>query len=112
MSRVLTVQTLIDKGACSSQVELFRSMFGEQVRVTQKLCASVADKFDFIWAASHLLSAPALAEYERACAPARAEYERVRASAWAECDRACAPAWAEYQRARAPAFAKAYNGDK
>ena len=73
MSRILTLQTLINKGACSSQVELFRSMFGKQVRVTQKLCASVADKFDFRWAASHLLSAPAWAECNRARASAFAK---------------------------------------
>ena len=50
MSRTLTLQTLIDKGACSEQVELFRAKFGESVRVTQRLCVSVADAFDWDWA--------------------------------------------------------------
>ena len=98
------VQTLIDKGACYAQVELFRAKFGESVRVTQRLCVSVADAFDWNWAAGHLLSKPAWAEYERVTAPAwrvwapaRAEYERV---------------WAEYGRVTARTFAKLYNEDK
>ena len=95
MSRTLTLQTLIDKGACYAQVELFRAKFGESVRVTQRLCVSVADAFDWNWAARHLLSKPARAEYERVTAPARAEYERVKAAAWAECGRVTARTFAK-----------------
>ncbi len=101
MTRTLTLQTLIDKGACSEQVELFRATFGESVRVTQRLCVSVADAFSWPWAARHLLSAPASAEYERVTAPAWAEYKRVTAAARAE-----------YERVTARTFAKLYNGDK
>ena len=101
MSRTLTLQTLIDKGACSEQVELFRTRFGTSVRVTQRLCVSVADAFAWGWAAQHLLSAPAWAEYVRVNAAAQAEHERV----WAA-------AWAEYDRVTARTFAKLYNEDK
>ena len=101
MSRILRLQTLIDKGACAEQVELFRKLYGDKVRVTQKLCVAVADKFSFDWAATKLLSASVWAEYERDMAPAEAEYQRVKASAWAE-----------YGRVRARAFAKCYNEDK
>jgi hypothetical protein len=83
----LHLKQLTDKGACQAQVNLFRTMFGESVDVTEELCASVAGKFDFYWAAHHLLTPSA-----------RAEYERVRA-----------PAWAEYERVMAVAFANAYN---
>ena len=99
-SRVLTLATLIDKGACSSQVDLFRSRFGESVEVTAELCASVAAVFDWDWAARNLLSPPAWAEYER-----------VRAPAWAEDERVTAPASAEYERVRATAWAQSYIGD-
>ena len=123
MSRTLTLQTLIDKGACYAQVELFRAKFGESVRVTQRLCVSVADAFDWNWAARHLLSKPAqakygrvtaaaLAEYKRVTAPAQAKYERVTAAAGAECWRVRAPALAEYGRVTARTFAKLYNEDK
>ena len=126
MSRTLTLQTLIDKGACYAQVELFRAKFGESVRVTQRLCVSVADAFDWNWAARHLLSKPARAECGRVTAPARAEYERVTAPARAEraeYERVTEPAGAEYWRVKAAAqaeygrvtartFAKLYNEDK
>ena len=101
MTRTLTLRTLIDKGACSEQVELFRVRFGKSVHVTQRLCVSVADAFDWNWAALHLLSKPAWAEFERVTAPALADYRRV----WAA-------AWAEYERVTARTFAKLYNGDK
>jgi hypothetical protein len=86
-SRILKLSTLIDLGACSDQVELFRKTFGESVRVTEKFCLSASDKFSWRWAAYQLLSAQRLTEYERAIAPAvatRAEYERITALAFAQ----------------------------
>ena len=108
-------------GACADQVALFEARFGDGVDVTEALCLSVADLFDWNWAAGYLLPAlarveyrralaPALAEYERTVAPARAEYERALAPAWTEydrADRALAPARAEYDRAAAVSFARA-----
>ena len=52
--RILTLQTLIDKGACSSQVELFRTTFGDSVRVTLKLARQMADRFDWGCAAEQV----------------------------------------------------------
>lgn len=125
--RILKLQTLIDKKACPQQVKLFRSMFGDSVRVTEKRCVSVADKFDFTWAAIYLLSASAYADYIRAVAAAFADYNRAVA---ADYSRAAPPAWddymaaaladysrykravalarADYSRAVAAAFARAY----
>ena len=98
MNKTLTLAKLKELNACQSQVDLFERKFGSSVRVTQKLCASVAGEFDFIWAARHLLSAPAWAECDRVTAPARAE-----------CDRVTALARAGYRRAIAVSFAKGYN---
>lgn len=78
--RILKLQTLIDKKACPQKVKLFRSMFGDSVRVTEKRCVSVADKFDFTWAAIHLLSALARADYNRAVAAAFARAYLSRAA--------------------------------
>jgi hypothetical protein len=105
----LCIKQLTDQSACKDQVDLFRTMFGESVNVTQKLCVSVADKFDFEWAASHLLTPSALADYERAKASAQADWERAVAPARADYRRAKGSAQADYERARAKAFAKAYN---
>jgi len=104
-------------GACADQVALFEARFGDGVDVTEALCLSVADLFDWDWAADNLLPAPARAEYWRAMphaeaeyirasAPARAEYWRAMAHAEAEYIRASAPARAEYERAAAHAEAE------
>ena len=113
--RILHVHRLIDAGACDEQIRTFRERFGNWVRVTPERCAAYATVFHWAWAARNLLSAPALAEYERVRAPAWAEYERVtaaarakhqRVTARAEYQRVTAPAGAEYQRVTAAARAE------
>ena len=54
--------------------------------------------FDFEWAAGHLLSLPA-----------RAEYRRIMAAAWVECECVTASARAEYKRVMAAAFGRLYH---
>ncbi len=113
------LQTLIDKGACRDQVDLFRAMFGKAVNVTEELCVSVADKFNLDWAATHLLTSQALAEYNRIKAAAWDDYRRTLAaasadymrkvSALADYERIAASAWADYERAQARAFANVYT---
>jgi hypothetical protein len=124
----LHLKQLTDKGARQEQVNLFRTLFGDSVDVTEELCASVTGKFDFYWAASNLLTPSARAEYERVAAPAWAEYERIMAAGeagfkrimaarkaeyirataavWAEQERARAAVWAEHERARVSAGAE------
>ena len=101
----LTLETLLKRGACADQCQRFADTFGKSVDVTPELCMSVADQFDWSWAARCLLSPEARAEHERVCAPARAEYKRVRDSALAEYWRVRAPALAEYERVRDSALA-------
>lgn len=93
----LKLQTLIDLRACQSQVDLFRTKFGESVDIAPELCESVASELDFEWAAENLLKATAYAEYERVRNAAYAEYERV-----------TDPALAEYERVTASEFARQY----
>ncbi len=95
--KILHVDQLTKARACSEQIELFRSTFGESVNVTEALCAKYFDKFYWNWAAGNLLSAQGRAEYERVTGPALAEYERV-----------TGPAWAEYERVRGLAFGRLY----
>ena len=102
----ITLTMLKEKGACSSQVNLFEATFGEEVIVTVARAKKFADKFDWGWAAEAFLTAPALAECSRLAAPALAEYDRVRATARAEYDRATGPAWVEYDRVTAAAAAE------
>ena len=118
----ITLSMLQSAGACREQVDAFNERFGSKVDVTEELCLSVFNAFDWDWAAANLLPAAARAEYERAVIPAWAEYERAvipvwaeyeraralaRALAWAEYERTRALAWAEYERAQTRAFARA-----
>ena len=100
----LTAKDLIATGACSKQVALFRKHFPRGGVVTLAKVMEVAEVFDWDWAAKHLLTPAATAEYDRASAAAWDEYKRARAPALAEYQRATAPAEAEYQRAIAPAY--------
>ena len=121
-SRTLKLSQLTKAKACIEQRKEFRARFGTSVEITPALCESVASVFDWPWAAEHLLSESALAEYERVTASAYAEYERVTESALAEYERVTesayaeylrvrVSAYAEYERVRASAFANAYIGD-
>ena len=115
----IAVKQLRALGACAEQVEMFECLFGASVEVTEALCVKHAQDFGvgaWDWAAGHLLSpsalaeydaatAPARATYEAARAPARAEYDAARATAWATYEAATATTWAEYDAARAPAWA-------
>lgn len=92
----VTVRMLKAKGACSNQVELFKSLFPNGVEVTEEVCVANADNFDWNWAANNLLTPLQLAKYQRIEAPARADFKRITASARAE-----------YKRITASAFAKA-----
>ena len=105
----LTLQQLIDAKSCTQQVDLFRSLFGDSVEVTEESCVAVFDKFDWNFAARNFLTPAALAEYERVRAAAWDECVRVTAPAWAECVRGTAPARAEYDRVAAPAWVEYYR---
>jgi hypothetical protein len=92
---------LKSKNACAEEVELFKQMFGDSVAITPELCVSVADKFDFMWAARHLLSLAAWADYRRVTAPALADLLRG-SSAIDE------RAWADYRRVTARTFGELF----
>ncbi len=100
MTRPLHVSQLVALVACSYQVDLFRSLFGESVEVSVDLAVEHASKFDFGFAA-RLLSPASRAEYARQHAPLLAEYAPQ-----------CAPLLAEYERQRAQLWASLYIADK
>lgn len=110
--KILSLQTLIDKGACLSQVELFREKFGESVEVTESLANQVVHEFDFDWAARHLLSTPTYKEYKKLCAPAYEEYKKMRDLVYKEYKTVCGLAYEEYKKVCAIAFAKLYNKEE
>ena len=64
----ITKTMLKRKGACPKQLDKFIELFPKGTEVTEALCVEHAQTFDWSWAAGHLLSAPAWAEYDKACA--------------------------------------------
>jgi hypothetical protein len=118
MKAVITLKMLTDAGACSDQVDLFRSMYGDSVNVTVARAKKVAGIFDWNFARRFLdkqgeaeyqrITGPAWAEYERIKGVASAEYERIRGAAWAEYNIITGAALAEYNIIRGPAWAE-YN---
>lgn len=82
-SRVLTLATLREKGACKEQVAIFRKMSGARVEITEAWCVEHAGVFSWKWAAEKLLSTPARKAYREAVALARKSYDEARALAWA-----------------------------
>jgi hypothetical protein len=74
--RKLTLKTLIAKGACKDQVDLFKAAFGGRVDVTVALCVKHAGQFDWSWAARNLLSEAGRADYVQEAAQAWASLHK------------------------------------
>ena len=104
----ITADQLREHGACERDIEAFEERWPDGVEITEKVCIEAFRKMGFNadWAAVHLLSPPALAQYEKARAPAWAQYVKARAAAWAQYVKARAPAWAQYVKTRASALAQ------
>ena len=102
----ITAQMLRDKGACKNQVETFENEWPNGCNVTRKNCLRAAElRLDFNWAAGWLLSADALAAYDKAVAPALAAYKKAKADALAAYKKAKADAWTVHNKAAADALA-------
>ena len=112
----ITAKILEDKNACPSQLHKFRKLFPDGVEVTAAVCISVADEFDWDWAANNLLPPSFLADYEAKevslwkdydakVASPRADYNAKVAPLWADYNAKVAPLWADYNAKKAPLLA-------
>ncbi len=100
MTRLVTTELLVSKAACIAQVELFASLCPHGIVPTVDWCKQHANKFDWNWAARHLLSPAAQKAYEEAKATALKAYVE-----------ATATAWKAYEEATATAFARGWAAD-
>lgn len=81
--RTLTLQTLLYKGACEEQTDLFKKLFPDgQVTVTVELAMALADKWSWDWAAETLLSDDGWREWLRETQPAEDTYQRQMRPFW------------------------------
>jgi uncharacterized membrane protein len=106
----LTKKMLLEKNACHPAVETFAKEWPDGCDVNRKNVLRASElMLNLDWFASKFLTAPALAEYEKAEASARAKYKKSIAPAWAEYKKAEASAWAEYKKAKASALAENFQ---
>src|SRR3990167_318597 len=105
MPKTLTIKQLKAQHACANQVALFHKQFGNSTTVTVAKCRKVADLFDWSWAASHLLSFPAYADYSAKLTPINADYNAKLASINADYNAKLAPIYADYYAKLAPIYA-------
>ena len=89
----ITSAMLRAKGACADQRRTFAELFPDGVEITEAICLSVANKFDWGWAAASLLPAPLYADYEAKRDPLYADYVAKRAPLDADYKAKCAAAF-------------------
>jgi hypothetical protein len=111
MTRTLTLARLEALNACRPQLAEFKRRFGAGGEATLEKCLSVAQVFDWDWAARYLLSPAAKRAYNEAMAPARRAYNEAKAAAGRAYNEAMAAADHAYNEAMAAAW-RAYNEAK
>ena len=105
---MFTVDMLIEKKACASQVRLSRDTFPDGAPLTIETAISVSHLFDWEFAAQHFLSKESYKSYEAAEAPHLKVYEDAKASHLKVYQDARASHLKVYQDAKTLLFAKLY----
>ena len=92
----ITLKDLRRMGACSGQVELYKSLFGGEVEMTRENVLQYGAQFDLSWLAPKTMSEAQYADYESKRAPLDADYESNRASLYADYESNRASLYADY----------------
>jgi hypothetical protein len=108
---LLTYEMLLAKKVCEEQADKFRDLFPYGVVLTEALCVSHANDFDFNCAANNLLRARARKAYKEAYARVWEPYQEACVRAKESCEKAIAPARQAFQEAIAAAFFAAWQAD-
>jgi hypothetical protein len=102
-NRIITLEDLTSRNACSEQVEKFKVAYPNGFEVTaENLLEAHGYGFEVLWTRC-LLSRSAVQVYEAATASALETYRAVRGSTQEVLDAATAPAWEVYDAAIASA---------
>ena len=70
----ITLKYLRRMGACSGQVELYKSLFGTEVELTREAVVQYGAQFDLNWIAPKIMSEAQYADYLSKHAPLYADY--------------------------------------
>ena len=101
----ITLKDLRRMGACSEQVTLFKSLFGEEVEMTRENVLQYGAQFNLNWIAPKIMSEAQYADYESKRAPLDADYESKRAPLFADYESKCASLYADYVSKRDALYA-------
>ena len=101
----ITLKDLRRMGACSGQVELYKSLFGTEVELTREAVVQYGAQFDLNWIAPKIMSEAQYADYESNRASLYADYESKRAPLFTDYLSKRASLFADYESKRAPLFA-------
>ena len=80
----IALKDLRRMGACSGQVELYKSLFGTEVELTLEAVVQYGAQFDLNWIEPKIMSETQYADYESKRAPLDADYESKRAPLYAD----------------------------
>ena len=101
----ITLKDLRRMGACSGQVELYKSLFGTEVELTREAVVQYGAQFDLNWIAPKIMSEAQYADYESKRVPLYADYESKRASLFTDYVSKREALYADYESKRATLFA-------
>ena len=96
----ITLKDLRRMGACSGQVELYKSLFGTEVELTLEAVVQYGAQFDLNWIAPKIMSEVQYADYVSKRAPLNADYVSKRAPLYADYESKRAPLNADYESKR------------
>lgn len=86
----VTLEDLVNRGACHNYRVKFRELFGEEVEVTVELCVKHAQDFNWNWARDNLLG----------WGKPRDDFDAIEDPAYQEMTAVTEPAYKEYSKAR------------
>ena len=101
----ITLKDLLRMGACSGQVELYKSLFGGEVEMTRENVLQYGAQFDLNWIAPEIMSEAQYADYVSKRATLNADYDSKRAPLDADYESKRDALYADYESKRAPLYA-------
>ena len=101
----ITLKDLRRMGACSGQVELYKSLFGGEVEMTRENVLKYGAQFDLNWIAPKIMSEAQYADYVSKRAPLNADYDSKRDALFTDYESKRDALYADYESKHAPLYA-------
>jgi hypothetical protein len=93
----ITLRQLKLLGACTSQINLFKEIFGTEIEITEDIVNKHGAKFDTDWLAKNVLPSEKYADYRAKRAPLYADYKAKCDLLYADYKAKCDLLYADYE---------------